>query len=339
VVSLIEDAPAFRAGVKTGDIIIALNGKSVQALSAEHLIDQIRGPPNTRVTLTICRIGVDHALVFPIERKAIHIKSVILRLEPGQIGYVRLTEFIEPVGPLLRRAIQSLKTRAGGKLNALVLDLRDNPGGLLDQAVAVARDFIPRGEIMSTRARHSDDSDWVAAMGTDILGGAPIVVLINSGSASASEVVAGALQDHRRAVLVGARSFGKGSVQETIPLPGNAAILLTTARYYTPSGHSIQGRGIMPDVLVAQSSDNIRHFDAEHEDELYHVITNSGGTSDGADQPRMDLPLIARTIPNKPPKDFPQFDPARPETDFQLQQALVIARAMAAAAERRKAAN
>jgi carboxyl-terminal processing protease len=338
VVSLIEDAPAFRAGIKIGDIIIALNGKSAQALSAEHLIDQIRGPPNTRVTLTIWRVGVDHALVFPIERKAIHIKSVILRLEPGQIGYVRITEFIEPVGAALRRAIQSLKTRAEGKLNALVLDLRDNPGGLLDQAVAVARDFIPRGEIMSTRARHSDDSDWVAATGTDILGGAPIVVLINSGSASASEVVAGALQDHRRAVLVGARSFGKGSVQETIPLPGNAAILLTTARYYTPSGHSIQGRGIMPDVLVAESPDNVPHFDAEHEDELYHVITNAGGTSDGVDQPRTDLPLIARTIPSRPPRDFPQFDPARPETDFQLQQALVIARAMAAA-ERRKAAN
>jgi carboxyl-terminal processing protease len=333
VISLIDDSPAFRAGVKMGDIIIALNGNSVQRLSAAHMIDQMGGPPNTRVTLTVRRVGVDHALVFSIRRTVIHINAVKLRLEPGGIGYVRLTEFIAPVDAALKRAIRSLSGQAGGKLSALVLDLRDNPGGLMDQAVAVARDFIPHGEIVSTRARNSDDSDWVAATGTDILGGAPIVVLINSGSASASEVVAGALQDHHRAVLVGTRSFGKGSVQETIPLPGNAAVLLTTARYYTPSGHSIQGRGIVPDVPVADGPNAVSHADAEHEDELNHVITNSGGTPDGGAPPRTDLPSIARDIPSKPPKDFPELDPARPETDFQLQQALVIARAMAAAAK------
>jgi carboxyl-terminal processing protease len=170
----------------------------------------------------------------------------------------------------------------------------------------------------------------VAAEGTDIIGGAPVVVLINSGSASASEVVAGALQDHHRAVLVGTRSFGKGSVQTTIPLPGGGGMLLTTARYYTPSGRSIQGRGIGPDVLVANSPDYVAHFDPEHETELHHVISNVGGT-ESDDVPRTDLPPIARTIPTKPPKDFPEFDPARPETDFQLQQALLIARAMASA--------
>lgn len=337
VVSLMEDAPAFRAGVKVGDIIIVLNGKSIQPLPAEHMIDRLRGPPNTKVTLTIRRVGVDHALVFSIRRKVIHISAVKQRLEPGNIGYVRLTEFIDPVDAALRRAVQSLKKQAGGKLNAFVLDLRDNPGGLMDQAVAVARDFIAHGEIVSTRGRNSDDDDWEAARGRDILSDAPMVVLINSGSASASEVVAAALQDHHRAVLVGSRSFGKGSVQETIPLPGNSALLLTIARYYTPSGHSIQGRGIVPDLLVANSTDDLLNFEPKHEDELYHVITNSGGTPDRADPPRTDLPPIARTIPNKPPKDFPEFDPTRPGTDFQLQQALVIARAMAAAANARAA--
>ena len=195
--------------------------------------------------------------------------------------------------------------------------------------MAVARDFIPHGAIVSIRARHSDDSEWVPAEGTDILGGAPLVVLINSGSASASEVVAGALQDHQRAVLVGTRSFGKGSVQATIPLPGGGGMLLTMARYYTPSGRSIQGRGIMPDVLVADSPDDVAHFDPEHEAELNHVIGEVGGT-DSDDEPRADLPPILKTIPSRPPKDFPEFDPAKPETDFQLQQARVIARAMAA---------
>ena len=166
---------------------------------------------------------------------------------------MRVTEFIDPLDGDLKRAIRSLKRQAGGKLNAVILDLRDNPGGLLDQAVAVAREFVPHGAIVSTRGRYDEDSEWVAGVGTDLLGGAPMVVLINSGTASAAEVVAGALQDHHRAVVVGTRSFGKGSVQTTIPLPDGAAILLTTARYYTPSGHSIQGRGIAPDVAVADS--------------------------------------------------------------------------------------
>ena len=328
VVSPIEDAPAFRAGMKAGDVIIALNGKPARQLSAAHIIDQIRGPPNTKVILTIKRPGLDHTLVFSIRRRIIHIEMVKQRLEPGHVGYVRITEFDDPTSAALKRAVGSLKRQAGGKLNALILDLRDNPGGLLDQAVAVARDFIPHGGIVSTRARDSGNSDWVAGTGVDILGGAPMVVLINSGSASASEVVAGALQDHRRAVVVGTRSFGKGSVQDTIPLRGGGGMLLTTARYYTPSGRSIQGHGIVPDVPVAAGPREAPHFDAEHEDELYHVIGNSGGTPDIDEQPRTDLPAIVKTIPSKPPDDFPQFDAMKPETDFQLQQALMVARAM-----------
>jgi carboxyl-terminal processing protease len=270
-------------------------------------------------------------LVVSIRREIIHIRVVRHRLESGKVGYVRITEFDDPTSAALKRAISTLKRQAGGKLNALVLDLRNNPGGLMDQAVAVAREFIPHGEIVSTRSRDSEDSDWVAGTGTDILRGAPMVVLINSGSASASEMVAGALQDHRRAVLVGTRTFGKGSVQDTIPTPDGGGILLTVARYFMPSGRSIQGHGITPDVLVMGGSEDMLHFDAEHEADLDHVISNSGGTPDSEGSPRSDLPPIAKAIPAKPPGDFPNFDPAKPDTDFQLQQALVIARAMATA--------
>ena len=327
VISPVEGTPAFHAGIKAGDIIIALNGRAVRRASAEHIIDQMRGPPNTKITVTIRRVGVDHPLVFSMRREIIRIKVAKQRMETDNVGYVRITEFTEPVDAALKQAVRSLRRLAGGKLNALIVDLRDNPGGLLDQAVAVARDFIPHGEVVSISARHSDDSEWVPAKGIDILDGAPLVVLINSGTASASEVVAGALQDHQRAVLVGTRSFGKGSVQVTIPLR-SGGMLLTMARYHTPSGRSIQGRGIMPDVLVADSPDRVAEFDPEYEAELNHVIGEVGGTPD-SDEPREDLPPILKTIPSRPPKDFPEFDLAKPETDFQLQQARVIARAMA----------
>jgi carboxyl-terminal processing protease len=338
VISPMDDTPALRAGIKAGDIIVGLNGKSVRRLAAQRILDQIRGPPNTKITLTIERIGLKHLLDISIRRAIIHIKVVKSRLEPDNIGYVRITEFIEPVDAALKQAVNSLRRQAGGRLRALVLDLRDNPGGLLDQAVAVARDFIPRGHIVSTRGRNHNDSEWVAAKGRDILGGAPMVALINSGSASASEVVAGALQDHHRAMLVGDRSFGKGSVQTMIPLSGGGAMLLTTARDYTPSGRSVQGSGIVPDVQVAENRDEGPHFDPEREADLNHVLDGAGGTLD-SDELRADLPPIARALPSKPPKDFPEFDPAKPETDFQLQQALAIAKAMIAAAHNRGSAN
>jgi carboxyl-terminal processing protease len=329
VISAMEDTPAFKAGIKAGDIITNLNGKSVRGLSLDKLIDEMRGPPNTKISLTIEREGVVRPLA-TMRREVIHIQVVKQRMLPGNIGYLRLAKFTEQADASLRQAVQSLRQQAGGELKALILDLRNNTGGLLEQAVAVSGDFIEQGEIVSTRGRHPKDTERFGNKGMDILRGAPIVVLINGGSASASEIVAGALQDHRRAVLVGTRSFGKGSVQTVIPLPNNGAMLLTTARYYTPSGRSIQGLGIVPDVVVAETYKEVSHFETKRETDLNRALRSGGGTSDRDEGPRTDLPPIAATIPDKPPKDFPEFDPNKPnETDFQLQQAWVVATAMA----------
>ena len=311
VISSMEGTPAFKAGIKAGDIITGLNGKTTQGLSPEDALDQMRGPPNTKVTLTIKREGADRPLEFSMRREVIHIQVVKQRMEPGNIGYVRLTEFTEQADAALKQAVQSLRQQAGGKLRALVLDLRNNPGGLLDQAVAISGDFVAQGEIVSTRARHAEDAEWLNARGTDILHGSPLVVLINSGSASASEIVAGALQDRHRAVLVGTRSFGKGSVQTVIPMPDNGAVRLTTARYYTPSGRSIQGLGIAPDVFVAETREEVPNFDPEHEADLNHVLKNEGGTPDTGRAAHRSA-ADRKTIPSKPPKDFPHsIQPSR----------------------------
>ena len=229
--------------------------------------------------------------------------------------------------------MKKLKQQAGGKLKALILDLRNNPGGLLDQAVAVSGDFIDQGEIVSTRARHAEDSQRWDAKGDDIIEGVPLVVLINGGSASSSEIVAGALQDHHRAVLLGTRSFGKGSVQTVIPLPGNGAMRLTTARYYTPSGPLDPGPRHQRRTCRSQESREDAaavRAGARGRPEPYPEERGRHAADDPV-PPRTDLPPIAKEIPDKPPEGFPKFDPAKPdETDFQLQQALVLAKAMAA---------
>ena len=330
VISPIDDTPAMRAGVKAGDLILGLDGKSVQGLSLNDAVDKMRGAPNSKITLTIKREGNDKPLELSMQREVIKIQVVKSRLESGDIAYIRLTSFNEQTDSSLRKAFQTLKQQSGDKLKGIVLDLRNNPGGLLDQAVSVSDDFIDQGEIVSTRARHADESQRWNAKGGDITGGLPVVVLTNGGSASASEIVAGALQDHRRAIVVGTRSFGKGSVQTVIPLPGNGAMRLTTARYYTPSGRSIQGLGITPDVEVASTRTEPPRFLPDREADLKGALANTGGTPAQSAPPRNDLPAVVKEIPKLPPEGFPAFDATKPETDFQLQQALVVLRAMPA---------
>src|SRR5579862_7768126 len=249
VVSPIDDTPAAHAGLKPGDLITHLDGTPVQGLTLPEAVDRMRGPVNSDINLTIRREGKEPFDV-KLTRAIIKIQSVRSHLEGNNIGYIRITSFNEQTDVGLNNALQSLKQQANDKLIGIVLDLRNNPGGLLDQAVAVAGDFIDKGEIVSTRGRRADDAQRYNAHSSDITNGLPLAVLINGGSASASEIVAGALQDHHRGVLIGSRSFGKGSVQTIIPLAGHGAMRLTTARYYTPSGRSIQALGIEPDILV-----------------------------------------------------------------------------------------
>src|ERR1700739_1067162 len=250
VVSPIDDTPAARAGLKPGDLITHLAGEPVQGLTLPEAVEKMRGPVNSEIKLTIRREGRDPFDV-KLVRATIKIQSIHSHLEGDNIGYIRITTFNEQTDVGLNNAVKNLKQQAGNKLIGVVLDLRNDPGGLLDQAVAVSNAFLDKGEIVSTRGRRSEDAQrYDARAGGDITRGLPVAVLINGGSASASEIVAGALQDHHRAILLGTRSFGKGSVQTIIPLPGHGAMRLTTARYYTPSGRSIQAKGIDPDIIV-----------------------------------------------------------------------------------------
>jgi carboxyl-terminal processing protease len=250
VVSPIDDTPAAHAGLKPGDLITHLDGTPVQGLTLPEAVDRMRGPVNSDINLTIRREGKEPFDV-KLTRAIIKIQSVRSHVEGSNIGYVRITSFNEQTDVGLASAMKTLKQQAGNKLIGVVLDLRNNPGGLLDQAVAVSDAFLDKGEIVSTRGRRADDAQrYNAHPGTKATSGLPVAVLINGGSASASEIVAGALQDHHRAILIGTRSFGKGSVQTIIPLAGHGAMRLTTARYYTPSGRSIQAKGIDPDIVV-----------------------------------------------------------------------------------------
>lgn len=250
VVSPIDDTPAQRAGVQAGDYITHLDGEQVLGLTLSEAVDKMRGKVGTEIIITVVREGTDAAFDISIIRDTIRIKSVRHRTE-GNIGYIRVTTFNEKTGPGVEDAIDEIRDELGDKMQGVVLDLRNNPGGLLDQAIAVSDAFLTRGEIVSTRGREARDIQRYSANSGDIGDGLPLVVLINGGSASASEIVAGALQDHHRATIVGLRSFGKGSVQTIMPLGAHGAIRLTTARYYTPSGNSIQARGILPDIEVS----------------------------------------------------------------------------------------
>jgi carboxyl-terminal processing protease len=251
VVSPIDDTPAFRAGIEAGDLITAVDGQSLLGLSLDEAVKLMRGPVGSEIVLTIFRETIEEPYDVTIIRDTIKPLVVRHRLE-GDTAYVRLTTFNDQTYRGLEKAIKEMTKEAGGikNINGFVLDLRNNPGGLLSQAIKVSDAFLDKGEIVSTRSKHKGEGDRFNAMRGDLAKGKPIIVIINGGSASASEIVAGALQDHRRAIILGTKSFGKGSVQTIMPLQGNGAIRLTTSRYYTPSGRSIQAVGVVPDILV-----------------------------------------------------------------------------------------
>jgi carboxyl-terminal processing protease len=252
VVSPIDDTPASRAGIQAGDYITAVDGESILGLTVNDAVRRMRGQAGTTITITIAREGVDPFDV-TLTREIINVRAVTARVEGGDVGVIRVSTFNERTGALLQDAIRQVKRDAGGRLRGVVLDLRNNPGGLLDQAIEVTDAFLDGGEVVSTRGRQPEDVQRYNARRGDDLAGVPVVVLINGASASAAEIVAGALQDRNRALVVGTDSFGKGSVQTVIPLQGgrDGALRLTTARYYTPAGRSIQGAGITPDMEVA----------------------------------------------------------------------------------------
>jgi carboxyl-terminal processing protease len=253
VVAPIDETPAAKAGVMANDIITHLDDEPVQGLTLNQAVDKMRGPVNTKIKLKIVRKGAEKPIDIAIMRDVIRVRSVRSNLNGDDVVYIRITQFNEQTTEGVRKAINELSTQTGDKLKGFVVDLRNNPGGLLDQAISVSDAFLERGEIVSTRGRNAEETQRFNARAGDLTKAKPVIVLINGGSASASEIVAGALQDHKRATIVGTRSFGKGSVQTIIPLgSGNGALRLTTARYFTPSGRSIQAKGITPDIEVLQ---------------------------------------------------------------------------------------
>jgi carboxyl-terminal processing protease len=254
VVAPIDDTPAAKAGILSGDLITQIDDDVVQGLTLEQAVNKMKGPIDTKTQLKIFRKGSEKPIDVSLTREVIRVRPVSFHVDGGDIGYVRISQFNEQTTDGLKKAIGDIaKQIPQDKLAGYVVDLRNNPGGLLDQAVSVSGTFMPRGEVVSTRGRTPEETQRFTARGGDLIKGKPLVVLINGGSASASEIVAGALHDHKRATLIGTRSFGKGSVQTIIPLgAGNGAMALTTARYFTPSGRSIQAKGITPDIEVLQ---------------------------------------------------------------------------------------
>ncbi len=286
VVAPIDDTPAAKAGVMANDIITHLDDEAVQGLTLNQAVDKMRGPVNTKIKLTIMRKGADKPIEVSIVRDIIRVKSVRWHPQGGDVGYIRITQFNEQTADGLKQAINELNAQLGAdKIKGYVVDLRNNPGGLLDQAISVSDTFLEKGEIVSTRGRNPEETQRFNARPGDMTKGKSVIVLINGGSASASEIVAGALQDHKRATLIGTRSFGKGSVQTIIPLgAGNGALRLTTARYYTPSGRSIQAKGISPDIEVLQDvPDNLKaQTDSKGEASLRGHLKAEGAEETGS---------------------------------------------------------
>ena len=273
VITPMDDSPAEREGVKAGDYIVKINGIQVQGKTLSEAVELMRGPVGSKLEITIRRKGVKKALVFEITREIIEVKSVKSKIIDDSVGYIRLTAFNENSSKQIKNKIKKFKKN---KINKYVLDLRNNPGGLLSQAVKISDFFLDNGEIVSTKSRKSSENRKYFAKKGDIINGETLVVLINYGSASASEIVAGALKDHKRAILIGKNSYGKGSVQSIIPLKNKGAIRLTISKYYLPSGKSISGTGITPDIEVAESSDEFR-IGTETDNQLDFAITLLNG--------------------------------------------------------------
>lgn len=344
VVSPIDDTPAYRAGIQPGDFITHLDGEPVMGLTLSEAVDRMRGRADTDIKLTIRRAAAEPFDV-KLTRAVIRIQTVRSHPE-GNIGYIRITQFSQTTHNDLVKHVGELKKSIGKDLAGYVIDLRNNPGGLLDQAIAVSDDFLEKGEIVSTRSRKAEDTQRFNARAGDIADGLPLVVLINDGSASASEIVAGALQDHRRALLLGTRSFGKGSVQTLIPLPGHGSMRLTTARYYTPSGRSIQAVGIEPDIKVFQSKveplggERDRRSEASLRKALANPDAKNGkDAKDGKDAAKDKAPAAA-PAPAPETKAAPAEDGADgkqapvvikmgdPAQDYQLARALDLIRGL-----------
>lgn len=295
VVSPIDDTPAARSGILAGDLIIRLDDTPVKGLTLREAVNIMRGKAGSKLLLTVIREGADKPLKIELTRAIIKVKSVKSRLLDPGYGYVRISTFQQRTGASLNEAIDSLKKESGGQLKGLVLDLRNNPGGLLNAAVEVSDSFITKGMIVYTDGRVPDSKQEFTAKPRDVLKGAPIAVLVNGGSASASEIVAGALQDHQRAVIVGTKTFGKGSVQTVMPLTDETAVKMTTARYFTPSGRSIQAEGIVPDIQIQNvkiSSSEQGNFEPLREQDFSKHLENGNGKSEKTDDKKAEeMPL------------------------------------------------
>ena len=303
IISPIDGTPAARAGLQPGDLIVEIDGKTSQGLNLNEIVRVLRGKPGTSVKLTIAR-GAKTPFDVTITRSIIQVPTVKSKLEPNNVGYIRVSAFDGDTPANVRKSLEAMKQKAGGKLNGVVLDLRNDPGGLLKAAVTIAGDFLKGGTVVTTKGRsRGDNSTYDADASQNILPKTPMVVLINGASASASEIVAGALQDRHRATIMGTQSFGKGSVQTIIPLDGHGALRLTTALYYTPAGRSIQGRGITPDIVVkAPKDEQVAGALLPRESTLRGSFHNPGALNKKSGKNNASQPVAAQTPPSPPIK-------------------------------------